>query len=1193
MSAGKIRAGQAFVEITLQNHLEAGLRRASTQLRAFANTTAVVGAALVAAGTAVTAPLLAALPAWAEAGDAMLKMATRTGVGVRALSELKYAALMADLEMGSLEGGMRKLAVKLADATQGNHAAQKAFRDLGIDWQRLRQQSPDRQLETVADALVAIRNPADRAAAAVDMFGKTGTELLPVLAEGGAGLRKMREEADRLGLTMSEESARKAGVLADAFKLLHRISGSLLPAMAAAVAPDMTRWTQVSIGVVVGIRRWIKEHQDLIATVFRVGSVVGMAGTALLGLAGVLRLASLAAGTLGSFAAGSFNLVLGLARGLIAPFVLATGVIMNAGRSLASLGSRGAAALGGLGRLASGAVASIATALGNLAVSGARAMGALAVQAGRLGVAMWTGVSAGAARIAALWPQVSAQIAAGLASVPRVVQAVFATARGYADSFARGLTGNLGLGTTRAAYLFWQLGDAVRGGVDRAGQYFRALGPLVSGAAQATYRPFAPMVDAVVARLGTLSAAVQARLQAVGTRLSAWADQTRTTVATRFAQLSAALQGRLQAAGNQVSSWASQVRSAVAARFAELAAPVGAAAAAVQAKMQSAWSAVTATANSAVGRVVSAWQSLPPWVTGPLAQVASMARQDFGRLGAAAVGAFGVVRSAALSALPALRTATSAGLSSAWTLVRSAGVGAFRAIRVAGMSTLGLLGTGVGKLGSGFAAMPGKLKAAGGGLLGALGSLGGVVGGGAGALLGALPLVLSAVGALGTVLATIVSPIGLVTAAVVGGIYAWTQWSDTGKQVLATVTEALRPILDTAKRVFGGVAQALAGGDIKLAAQILWAGVKVIFYQGLDAIKAIWPMVASGADQAWTWIKDSAAGLMTWLAGLWAQLPTWITGPLGAVGETLGSVLGTAFSWIGEQFSQLTAWAGETFGGISNAIAAGDWGLAFEVAWASIKVVWMKGIGWITTTWSEATTGIAMLFDQAVTSIRQAWNAVITWIAQKLIQLWGVAQKTLTALGKWDPTGLTAKLAKSMKIDVQAVVTDLEQDKQRKNRGLEQGLQQRDDARGQALLAQQNAAEAELEQLRQQRREKLDQAQAAADAAGPVDRAANAAKAMAELNDALEKAKQIKPAFEIPNFDPEKFRDQQNQQADDLKGKFSTSGTFNATALWGFGGSDPTARIAAATEETAKGIRVLIQRGGRFVFTGPATPVTT
>jgi hypothetical protein len=172
-------------------------------------------------------------------------------------------------------------------------------------------------------------------------------------------------------------------------------------------------------------------------------------------------------------------------------------------------------------------------------------------------------------------------------------------------------------------------------------------------------------------------------------------------------------------------------------------------------------------------------------------------------------------------------------------------------------------------------------------------------------------------------------------------------------------------------------------------------------------------------------------------------------------------------------------------------------------------------------------------------------------------------------------------------------VTDLEQDKQRKNRGLEQGLQQRDDARGQALLAQQNAAEAELEQLRRQRREKLDQAQAAADAAGPVDRAANAAKAMAELDDALEKAKQIKPAFEIPNFDPEKFRDQQNQQTDELKGKFSTTGTFNAAAIWGFGGSDPTARIAAATEETAKGIRVLIQRGGRFVFTGPATPVTT
>jgi hypothetical protein len=507
------------------------------------------------------------------------------------------------------------------------------------------------------------------------------------------------------------------------------------------------------------------------------------------------------------------------------------------------------------------------------------------------------------------------------------------------------------------------------------------------------------------------------------------------------------------------------------------------------------------------------------------------------------------------------------------------------------MSTVGILGTGVRKLGSGFAAMPGKLKAAGGGLMGALGSLGGLVGGGAGALLGALPMVLSAVGALGTVLATVLSPIGLIAAAIAGGIYAWTQWSDTGRKVLGTVTDALRPLWETVKRVFGGISQALAGGDIKLAAQILWAGLKVIFYQGIDAIKAVWPMVSQAASEAWTWIKDSAGSLMSWLANLWAQLPTWITGPLGAVGEAFSSLLGPVFAWVGEQFRQLTAWAGETFGGISNAIAAGDWGLAFEIAWASIKVVWTKGVNWITTTWTELTTGIAMLFDLAVTSIRQAWTTVTTWIAKKLLWVWDVAQKSLEALGKWDPTGLTAKLAKSMKIDVAASVGDLDASRNRKNQELEGGLQARNDERGQALLAKQNAAEAELEQLRQQRRDKLDQAQAAADAVPPKQRALDGAKA--ELDAALDAAKQIKPAFEIPNFDAEHYRAQQNQQNEDLKGKFSTTGTFNAAAIWGFGGSDPTARIAAATEETAKGIRVLIQRGGRFVFTGPATPVTT
>lgn len=61
MSASDIRAGRAFVELTLKNGLVQGLSRARQQLQNFASTVKRVGRALATIGTAMTAPFLAAV----------------------------------------------------------------------------------------------------------------------------------------------------------------------------------------------------------------------------------------------------------------------------------------------------------------------------------------------------------------------------------------------------------------------------------------------------------------------------------------------------------------------------------------------------------------------------------------------------------------------------------------------------------------------------------------------------------------------------------------------------------------------------------------------------------------------------------------------------------------------------------------------------------------------------------------------------------------------------------------------------------------------------------------------------------------------------------------------------------------------------------------------------------------------------
>ena len=58
---------------------------------------------------------------------------------------------------------------------------------------------------------------------AMELFGKAGTKLLPLMADGAAGINEMQEQARKLGLTVSTETARDAAELNDALGTLWKV----------------------------------------------------------------------------------------------------------------------------------------------------------------------------------------------------------------------------------------------------------------------------------------------------------------------------------------------------------------------------------------------------------------------------------------------------------------------------------------------------------------------------------------------------------------------------------------------------------------------------------------------------------------------------------------------------------------------------------------------------------------------------------------------------------------------------------------------------------------------------------------------------------------------------------------------------------------------------------------------------------
>lgn len=309
--AGNVKAGGAYIELfTKDSALIKGLNSASKKLKDFGGSVMGIGAKMTAIGTVAGGALAAAAIRFANAGSAIDDAAQRTGTSAEAFSALAYAAKMAGSDAETLEKSLIKLNSNVADLGAGSASAQKAFGQLGLTINDLKGKSPDEQMALIADRLAAIPDVATRTAVAMDIFGKSGAQLLPMLAGGAAGLAAMREEAEGLGLVMSSEDAQAAAELGDTFDKLLMVLDRVYQKIGAALAPTLTELSDIVIGALIGVGEFIDENRELVLMV----------------AAGVAAFTALGAGLV---TAGAVITGVGIALGALATVLTAIGATIG------------------------------------------------------------------------------------------------------------------------------------------------------------------------------------------------------------------------------------------------------------------------------------------------------------------------------------------------------------------------------------------------------------------------------------------------------------------------------------------------------------------------------------------------------------------------------------------------------------------------------------------------------------------------------------------------------------------------------------------------------------------------------------------------------------------------------------------------------------------------------------------------
>jgi len=328
MSSGGIEAAKAFVRVYWEDSaIRRGIESTKAMLESTAANIGKIGAGMAGAGATILAPLTAAVFQFAGAGAAIDDMSQRTGASAEALSQLAYAAGQSGTDIGTVEKSMRKLGVTITDANAGSATAAKSLGVLGLKSADLAKMTPEKQMLAVADALAKITDPGKRAAYAMDILGKSGAEMLPLMNGGAEGIRELMDEADALGLTLSGEQAASAAAFDDMWDKLKNTFGAVSMQIGAALAPAITDLMGRVVPIIGQVVQWIRENSGLIKGVAMLGVGLVVAGAALTTFAGLLTGIAFVLGAIMSPLGIMIGLVAGLGVAIIQYFGGATNAV--------------------------------------------------------------------------------------------------------------------------------------------------------------------------------------------------------------------------------------------------------------------------------------------------------------------------------------------------------------------------------------------------------------------------------------------------------------------------------------------------------------------------------------------------------------------------------------------------------------------------------------------------------------------------------------------------------------------------------------------------------------------------------------------------------------------------------------------------------------------------------------------------
>nr|DAG26531.1 MAG TPA: tail tape measure [Caudoviricetes sp.] len=181
-----------------------------------------------------------------KTADDLLTLSTQTSLTTDQLQEFEYASELVDVSTDTLRSSLVKLTNNMQTAATGTGSAAEAFKKLHVKVSDSSGKLKDNYevfLKTI-DALGKVKNETERDALAMDIFGRSATDLNPLIEAGSGRLKELAEQAHEVGYVVDNETLQSFGELDDAMQKLDKQGDAVKRSFAEALLPIITAFAE-------------------------------------------------------------------------------------------------------------------------------------------------------------------------------------------------------------------------------------------------------------------------------------------------------------------------------------------------------------------------------------------------------------------------------------------------------------------------------------------------------------------------------------------------------------------------------------------------------------------------------------------------------------------------------------------------------------------------------------------------------------------------------------------------------------------------------------------------------------------------------------------------------------------------------------------------------------------------------------